>query len=130
MPYIEAAPSQAVLADGRVIIEGGEFSGYEEYFLLTNQGAIYDPVVDSWTVVSPPPFFVDLYPPRAKFAPNPIGDSPNIVLPDGTFMLGDKMSRQAALLDLKTMTWTETGTSTKADLNDEEGWVCSPTDKC
>ncbi len=126
MPYIEAAPSQAVLADGRVIIEGGEFSGYEEYFLLTNQGAIYDPVVDSWTVVSPPPFFVDLYPPRAKFAPNPIGDSPNIVLPDGTFMLGDKMSRQAALLDLKTMTWTETGTSTKADLNDEEGWVLLP----
>jgi hypothetical protein len=126
MPYQPAAAAQAVLADGRVIIEGGEYSGYEEYFLLTNQGAIYDPVADSWTSVAPPPFFVDLYPPRAAFAPNPIGDSASVVLPDGTFMLADKMSRQAALLDLSTMTWTETGTSTKADLNDEEGWTLLP----
>src|SRR5256885_15718207 len=39
------------------------------------------------------------------------------------------MSRQAALLDLKTMTWTETGTSTKTDLNDEEGWTLLPNGK-
>jgi hypothetical protein len=41
-------------------------------------------------------------------------------------MLADKMSRQAALLNLKTLTWTETGTSTKSDLNDEEGWTLLP----
>ncbi|MFZ3265305.1 MAG: hypothetical protein WA172_14970 [Terriglobales bacterium] len=57
MPYVEAAASQAVLANGEVIIEGGEFSGYEEYFTLTNQGAIYDPVADIWTSVPPPTFF-------------------------------------------------------------------------
>jgi hypothetical protein len=39
------------------------------------------------------------------------------------------MSRQAALLDLKTMTWTETGTATKFDLNDEEGWTLLPNGK-
>jgi hypothetical protein len=126
MPYIPIAPSQAVLPDGRVLIEGGEFSEVYGYFTLTNQGAIYDPVADAWTPVAPPPFFVDLYPPRATFAPNPIGDSSNVILPDGTFMLTDKMSRQAALLDLATMTWTEVGTATKHDLNDEEGLTLLP----
>src|SRR5579872_1762856 len=86
-PFISSAGAQAVLADGRVIIEGGEYSNYEYDFLLTNQGAIYDPVTDHWTSVPPPLFFVDLYPPRAKFAPHPIGDSASVVLPDGTFML-------------------------------------------
>ena len=126
MPYVETAAAAAVLPDGRVIIEGGEFSGYEEYFTLTNQGAIYDPIADSWTSVPPPSFFVDLYPPRAVFAPNPIGDAASVVLPNGTFMLADKMSRQAALFNAETLTWNETGTSTKADMNDEEGWTLLP----
>jgi hypothetical protein len=129
MPFVSYAAAQAVLADGRVIYEGGEYSNFDFEFLLTNKGAIYDPVADKWTMVSPPAFFVDLYPPRAVFAPHPIGDSQSVVLADGTFMLADKMSRQAALLDLKTMTWTETGTSTKADLNDEEGWTLLPNGK-
>lgn len=129
MPFVSDAAAQAVLADGRVIYEGGEYSDFDFKFLLTNQGAIYDPVADTWTTVSPPAFFVDLYPPRAVFAPHPIGDSQSVVLADGTFMLADKMSRQAALLDLKGMTWTETGTSTKTDLNDEEGWTLLPNGK-
>lgn len=106
MPFVSFAAAQAMLADGRVIYEGGEYSDFDFKFLLTNQGAIYDPVADKWTSVSPPSFFVDLYPPRASFAPHPIGDSASVILADGTFMLADKMSRQAALLDLKTMTWT------------------------
>jgi hypothetical protein len=129
MPFVSFAAAQAVLADGRVIYEGGEYSDFDFKFLLTNKGAIYDPVADKWTMVSPPSFFVDLYPPRASFAPHPIGDSASVILADGTFMLADKMSRQQALLDLKTMTWTETGTSTKADLNDEEGWTLLPDGK-
>ena len=129
VPYIPVAAAQAVLADGRVIIEGGEYTGVYEDFTLTNQGAIYDPVTNSWTSVPPPRFFVDLYPPRRVFAPHPIGDASSVVLPDGTFMVQDKMSRQAALLDLNTMTWTETGTATKFDLNDEEGWTLLPNGK-
>jgi hypothetical protein len=129
MPYVSFAGAQAVLPDGRVILEGGEYSDWDFKFLLTNNGAIYDPVADTWTRVIPPSFFVDLYPPRAVFAPHPIGDSSSVVLPNGTLMLADKMSRQAALLDIKTMTWTETGTSTKSDLNDEEGWTLLPNGK-
>lgn len=129
MPYIQSAAAQAVLPDGRVIIEGGEFSGVYLNFTLTNEGAIYDPVSDTWASVPPPAFFVDLYPPRAVFAPHPIGDAASVVLPNGTLMIQDKMSRQAALLDLKTMTWTETGTATKSDLNDEEGWTLLPNGK-
>ena len=126
LPYIPYAGAQAVLADGRVIIQGGEFTGYTGDFTLTNQGAIYDPVTDAWSPLPPPPFFVDLYPPRATFAPSPICDSANVVLADGTYMLTDKMSRQSALLDLGTLTWTETGTATKFDLNDEEGLTLLP----
>jgi hypothetical protein len=126
LPYIPFAGAQAVLPDGRVIVQGGEFTGYTGNFTLTNQGAIYDPLADSWTDLPPPPFFDDLYATRATFAPHPIGDSANVILPDGTYMLADKMSRQAALLDLQTLTWTETGTATKSDLNDEEGLTLLP----
>lgn len=126
LPYIPVYPAQAVLADGRVLVEGGEYSGVHSDFTLTNEGAIYDPVADAWTPVQPPAFFEDLYPPRATFAPNPIGDSASVVLPDGTFMLADKMSRQAALLDPATLLWAEVGTGTKADLNDEEGLTLLP----
>src|SRR5215467_11101333 len=44
--------SSAVLPDGRLIIEGGEYN-----FLVpawTNQGAIYDPLANTWTSVTPP----------------------------------------------------------------------------
>ena len=43
-PYANAS---AVLADGRVVIMGGEYNYY--YFTLTHLGAIYDPTTDTWT---------------------------------------------------------------------------------
>src|ERR1700693_5229465 len=43
--YSPSAASEAVLADGRVLLIGGEYSNYTlgEPFTLTNQGAISDP---------------------------------------------------------------------------------------
>jgi hypothetical protein len=125
MPYAPIAASEAVLADGRVIVEGGEYTDLNN-FTLTNQGAIYDPVANSWTSVPPPLKFRDVFPPRRKFAPHPIGDAANVVLADGTFMVEDKMSRQDAILHLKTLTWSYPDVSTKADLNDEEGLTLLP----
>jgi hypothetical protein len=136
--------ASAVLPDGRVIYEGGEYSGDS---FLTSKGAVYDPVANTWQVVAPPNF-ENLYPavppmlpgfnniytyprypaPSTSMLVDAIGDSPSAVLPDGTFMLGSKLSRQQALLDAKTLTWTLTGAG-KADVNSEEGWTLLPNGK-
>jgi hypothetical protein len=130
LPYTPTATAGAVLPDGRLVIAGGEYIDWDFKFLLTNQCAIYDPVKGSWTAFSGPPFFTDLYGPRASFAPSPIGDGASVVLKDGTFMVQDKMSTQAALLNAKTLTWKETGTLSKAPRwNDEEGWTLLPNGK-
>lgn len=141
------AMASAVLPDGRVIYEGGEYSGAYFNFALSNQGAIYDPVGDSWTPIPPPPF-ENLYPadppdlpgfnsvfsyPRypAPFTSelvDAIGDSASVVLPNGTFMMASKLSRQQALLNAKTLTWTLTGEG-KKDVNSEEGWTLLPNGK-
>lgn len=103
--------ASAVLPDGRVIIEGGEYNFLTPVW--TNQGAIYDPRTDTWTSVSPPSGWTS------------VGDAPGVVLFDGTFMLGNCCTVQAALLDPETLTWTSTG-SGKFDTNNEEGWTLLP----
>lgn len=106
--------SSAVLPDGRVIIEGGEYNFLTPKW--TNQGAIFDPVANAWTMVNPPSGWSN------------IGDAQGVVLSNGTYMQADCCSRQDALLDPKTLTWTPTG-SGKFDVNDEEGWTLLPSGK-
>lgn len=103
--------ASAVLVDGRVIVEGGEYNccGGSEVSL----GAIYDPVKDKWTNVNPPSGW------------NDIGDSPGIVLPNGIFMLGQNFTMATALFNAKTLGWTLKG-SGKADTFSEEGWELLP----
>jgi hypothetical protein len=110
--------SSAVLPDGRVIIMGGEYNFLKPAW--TNLGAIYDPIANKWTSVAAPPFFGGFGP-----FPQTIGDSQSVVLFDGTFMQANCCTTQTALLDPKTLTWTETG-SGKFDINDEEGWTLLP----
>jgi hypothetical protein len=45
--------ASSVLADGRVVIVGGEYNFGS--FTLTNLGAIYDPVANTWTSLPPRP---------------------------------------------------------------------------
>jgi hypothetical protein len=106
--------SSAVLADGRVIIEGGEYNFLNPVW--TNRGAIYDPRLDSWTSVDPPNGW------------ETIGDAQGIVLSNGTFMQANCCTNETALLDTKTLTWTPTGAG-KFDPNDEEGWTLLPNGK-
>ena len=117
--------SSAVLPDGRLIIEGGEYNFFNSVW--TAQGAIYDPIADTWTPVAPPPFFsvIEIVP--GLFGQT-IGDAQGVVLPNGTFMQADCCTSQQALLDPKTLTWTPTGTG-KFDPNDEEGWTVLPNNK-
>lgn len=110
--------ASAVLPDGRVIIEGGEYNFFVPVW--TNLGAIYDPLANTWTPVSPPGFFGG-----TSRHPNAIGDAQGVVLDNGQFMVADSLTKQAALLDPKTLTWTATGAA-KFDPNDEEGWTLLP----
>src|SRR5580658_6722987 len=50
--YVPYAFASAVLADGRLIIEGGEYNNGQ--FEFVNTGEIYDPVANTWTYVAPP----------------------------------------------------------------------------
>ena len=128
--------SSAVLPDGRVIIEGGEYNVYQGvYFtpIWTAEGAIYDPVANTWTSVAPPPFFdvqqTFLGPPfNFSIFAQTIGDAQGVVLPNGTFMQADCCTSEMALLNAKTLTWTQTGAG-KYDPNDEEGWTLLPNGK-
>ena len=44
--------ASSVLADGRLVIVGGEYNFGT--FTLTNLGAIYNPVANTWTSLAPP----------------------------------------------------------------------------
>jgi len=112
--YSPYASASAVLADGRVIVIGGEYSGPSSAFTLTNEGAIYDPRSDAWTPIAPPSGFAY------------IGDSPSVVLPDGRFILGDKLTKKMSAFDPKTMHWTNLEVEGKGDFNAEEGWTLLP----
>jgi hypothetical protein len=105
----------AVLADGRVIVEGGEYNatGGNCQAVWTNRGAIYDPKTNVWKSVAPPSGWTT------------IGDAQSVVLFDGTYMQANCCTTQAALLNLKTLKWSMTGTG-KLDINDEEGWTLLP----
>lgn len=102
-----------VLADGRVLVEGGEYNGAGCPGAETPLGAIYDPVKDKWTNVKPPTGWSE------------IGDSPAIVLPNKTLMLGQNFTQASALFNAKTLGWTFKG-SGKSDAYSEEGMELLP----
>jgi hypothetical protein len=110
--------SSAVLPDGKVIIEGGEYN--ETYSdcntgIWTDLGAIYDPASDKWTAVKPPNGWAQ------------IGDSQAIVLTNGVYFQADccDAGPLAALFNETTRTWKSTGAG-KFDIYDEEGWTLLP----
>jgi len=110
--YVPLYFAGAVLADGEVVIIGGEY--LNNNFYLTNKGAIYDPKADTWTNLG--------HPKGWGF----IGDSPSAVLPDGRFLLGRKLDKRIAAMDPKTLQWTELSDTGKRDFNAEEGWTLLP----
>ncbi len=130
MAYSPWGFASAVLPDGRVIVEGGEYNfGVKDW---TTLGAIYDPVANFWTPVNLP---VDSKgKPWAK-----IGDVQSVVLPNGTFMMANKCPEpctggtvvpKGALLNETALTWTvlypTKGFKGKFDQSTEEGWTLLP----
>jgi hypothetical protein len=105
-----------VLPDGRVVVEGGEYNDSNCDPAETTLGAIYDPFKNKWTNVNPPSGWGD------------IGDSPAIVLPNGSMMLGQNFSQASALFDDEKLSWTIAG-SGKSDQYAEEGMELLPNGK-
>lgn len=115
--------ASAVLADGRVVVCGGEYSDATSLYPYpgddTNTCEIYDPVADSWTAFSAP---------NQPNTTNPwtnIGDSPCALLPDGTFLLGSYTNANLAKLDPATLTWTSMN-DRPGGASSEESWVLMP----
>jgi hypothetical protein len=104
--------ASAVQINGQVVITGGEYNF--DNFVLTNLGAIYDPVADTWTSLAPPTNW------------DYIGDSPSVVLPNGQFLVGQKIDMLMAALDPNTLQWTPMASTGKSDFNAEEGWTLLP----
>jgi hypothetical protein len=107
--YSPEAFSSAVLADGRLLITGGEYNFGN--FALTNLGAIYDPAANTWTNLLPPKNW--LY----------IGDSPSTVLPNGFFLVGNKLTKQLRQYNPVKGKWTSLPSKGKKDFDAEEGWT-------
>lgn len=104
--------ASAVLADGRAVITGGEY--LNGAFTLTNLGAIYDPKANTWTILPAPASW--------KY----IADSPSTVLPNGTFVVGNKLTKSMAMLNRKALAWTVLPGTGKSAFNAEEGWTLLP----
>ena len=101
----------AVLADGRLVIVGGEYNSGNP--ADTNLGAVYNPVTNTWAVLTPP-------------TTGPVGDAQGTVLPSGKFLVSNQFGTGSFLLDPLTLTWTTIGKQNKADDNSEEGWTLLP----
>ena len=110
--YVPDDFASAVLADGRLVISGGEYN--KGVFTLTNMGSIYDPLANTWTPLAPPAGW------------DYIGDSQSVVLPDGRWLVGRKLDMQMAALDPATLTWTALASAGKSDFFSEEGWTLLP----
>ncbi len=110
--YAPYAGASAVLANGELVMSGGEYNEGGKYQLqLVNLGAVFNPKTNKWTPLG--------HPARWKW----IGDSPTSVLPDGKLLMGDKLHNWDAELDPKTLKWHHVSDSGKADFNAEEGWT-------
>ena len=106
--------ASAVLADGRLVVCGGEYSDSSGSNQNddTNTCEVYDPKADSWSTLSPPAGWQN------------IGDSPCALLPDGTLLLGDFNGQNLAKLDPTTLTWT--AMNQMPNSASEESWVLMP----
>jgi hypothetical protein len=111
----------AVLPDGKVVVQGGEYNCPASICsgVWQSLGALYDPAANKWTATTPPPT-------------SNIGDAESVVLPNGTWMLaeccalafGNSTFPVYYTFNESTLSFTNKASSTdgKNDDFDEEGW--------
>jgi hypothetical protein len=102
-----------VLPDGRIMVQGGEYSGTQGQATDTNAGEIYNPVTNIWSAIAPFP------------EPN-FGDDSLELLPNGMVLAGYVDGPQTFLYNPTTNTWSLGQTKLLNDQSDEENWVELP----
>jgi Kelch motif len=100
--------ASAVLADGRVVVAGGEYSDAGGD---TDKAEIYDPLANSWTAIGNPGW-------------GQIGDAAACLLTDGRLLVGNLSDPRCALYNPATNAWTATGSM--AARSNEETWTLLP----
>jgi len=104
----------AVLADGQVLVVGGEYNSNGNTW--TNIGFLYNPVANTWSAQLTVPY-----------AAGCIGDAQGIVLETGVAVLADSIcSRNLASFDPTTLTFTSLNPTNKQDSNNEENFNILP----
>src|SRR5579871_2506514 len=118
----------AVLPDGKVVVQGGEYNCPASSCSAVWQslGALYDPAANKWTATTPP-------------ATSNIGDAESVVLPNGTWMLAECCALAFGNSSfpvyytfnetMRTFTNKASSTDGKNDDFDEEGWNLLPSGK-
>jgi hypothetical protein len=115
--------ASSVLADGRVVVCGGEYSGTSASVTENDNNTceIYDPQANTWT-----PFDSPLLPGPDKETWTAISDAPSTVLADGSFLLGSIEGPFLAKLDPASLTWTTLNNRPHVESSDEDSWVLMP----
>jgi len=131
--YAPLYHASAILPDGRLAIQGGEYNANQTNTqngggnVYVNLGAIYDPVADSWTPVAPP---ANLSGVLSTGYLGEIGDAQSVVLSNGTWMIAGCCANPAAddLFNASTLGWTSTPAPSDqgANYQDEQGYELLP----
>jgi hypothetical protein len=125
-PYAPYDYAGAVLADGRLVIQGGEYT-YDEagndYSTETTQGAVWNWQTNTWSILTPPTGFTS------------IGDSDSIVLANEQYVLARNsggtgnvaiMTPEGSPGNFGPLTWKVLAAPGKAEGPSEEDWVLLP----
>jgi hypothetical protein len=115
--------ASAVLADGRVVVCGGEYSDASGTYKddENNSCEIYDPVANTWSVFASP-----TNPGSPPVVWSEIGDASCTLLPDGTLLMGSIANSSVAKLDPATLTWTSMTPRHGVPSSAEDSWVLMP----
>jgi hypothetical protein len=120
--------ASSLLADGKVVVIGGEDNVNQTTGVDTNIGFIYDPVNDNGNCAGCGSWSQQLGPPTSPTTLQPIrvGDAMGMVLQNGTFVLADINSTNMYALNETGLSFTALNPLSKNDGNSEEGWNILP----